>query len=234
MNFDIYCDESQPDVFWSKSPKKAGYLLIGGLWIPTELRTQVKTDIRELRSRHGVQHEIKWHKVHRSKEAFYLELIDLFFEYGAMVRFRCIAVEGDKVDMVRFHGDDSELGFYKFYYQLIKHWIEDYNNYSIFCDARTSRRPDRLKVLRRTLDCSNLASVVKSVQAVPSGEVALIQFADFLVGVASAKMNQTLEKASFKAHLVQYLEARLGHELLPTARTEQKFNVFKIDLQGGW
>ena len=48
MKFEIYCDESHPDVFRSKSPARAKYLLIGGLWLPSALRGRgKKRDIRE-------------------------------------------------------------------------------------------------------------------------------------------------------------------------------------------
>lgn len=234
MKFDIYCDESHPDVFRSKSDQKAKYLLIGGIWIPTEIQRQVKLDFRTLREKHDAWHEIKWHKANPSRRGFYHDLIDLFMAYGENMRFRCIAVEADKVDLVKFHEGDSELGFYKFYYQLIKHWIDDFNQYRIFCDLKTNRRPYRLRELRRALDHSNFTSIVESVQAVCSREVSLIQLTDFLLGLVSAKMNRTYADGSLKAELVAYLEKHLGHKIGPTSKTVKKLNVFKIDLQGGW
>ena len=236
MKFEIYCDESQPDVFWSKAPSHAKYLLIGGLWLPADLRQEIKQRIKELKSTHGVplMQEIKWHKVHRAREPFYRGLIDLFMHYGENLRFRCIAVEGSQVNMVRFHENDRELGFYKFYYQMIKHWLLDFNEYRIFCDEKTNRLGDRLETLRRTLDYANFTSKVISVQALPSGEVALIQLADFLLGMASSRMNEEVRPESFKSRLIEYLEAQLGRSVGPTPKSEQKFNVFKINLQGGW
>ncbi|MCX6645148.1 MAG: DUF3800 domain-containing protein [bacterium] len=235
MKYEIYCDESQPDVFWSKSDKKAKYLVIGGLWLPAELRQEIKAGINELKKTHGFNHEIKWHKVHAGKEDFYRALIDLFVGFGDRLRFRCIVVEAEKVNLVRFHQNDKELGFYKFYYQLIKNWIYDFNEYRIFCDEKTNRVGNRLEILRRTLDCSNMTSQVTSVQALPSKEVALIQLADFLVGMISSRMNETIPTDSSKDKLIAYLEHRLGKQRLgPTWRKEPKFNIFKIDLRGGW
>ena len=235
MKFDIYCDESHPDVFWSKAATRARFLVIGGLWLPTEERSAIKRAIGQLKDQYTFHHEIKWHKVHGSKLEFYKALIDLFVDCGLSLRFRCIAVEGDKVDMVRFHQDDEELGFYKFYYQMVKHWLDDFNEYRIFCDEKTNRAGDRLETLRRTLDCANLTSSVLSVQALPSHEVALIQLADFLLGMASARLNETAVPGSSKDLLIQHLEHRLERKRLsPTWKSEQKFNIFKINLQGGW
>jgi hypothetical protein len=234
MKFDIYCDESQPDVFWSKSPTRARFLFIGGLWVPTQQRAAIKTAIGFLMEQHGFHHEIKWHKVHQGKMDFYRALVDLFLD--SELRFRCIAVEGEKVDMVQFHQDDQELGFYKFYYQMIKHWLDDFNEYQIFCDEKTNRSRDRLATLRRTLDCANLTSTVRAVQALPSKEVALLQLTDFLLGMASSRLNELLVPGSAKDQVTRYLELRLkgSRPLAPTRKSEQKFNIFRINLQGGW
>jgi len=235
MKYEIYCDESQPDVFWSKADKKAKYLVIGGLWLPAELRREIKEAINRLKIEHGFSHEIKWRKAHHKTEAFYRALVDLFISYGDQLRFRAIAVEAVKVNIVRFHKDDRELGFYKFYYQLIKHWISDFNEYRIFCDEKTNRRKNRLSVLRETLDRSNITSQVLSVQALPSREVALLQLADLLVGIVSSRFNETIEPGSAKESIVRHLESQLGLvKLIPTLRAEPKFNIFKIKLEGGW
>jgi hypothetical protein len=235
MNYEIYCDESQPDVFWSKSNKKAKYLVIGGLWLPAELRQEIKESISKIKKEHEFPHEIKWRKAHAKTEQFFKALIDLFISYGNQIRFRAIVVEADKVNMVKFHQDDRELGFYKFYYQLIKHWITDFNEYHIFCDDKTNREPQRLEVLRRTLDYSNITSNVISVQALPSKEVDLIQLADLLVGMISSKMNETIGPDRIKTKLIKHLEDQLGDRKLgPTIRSESKFNIFKINLEGGW
>lgn len=235
MRFDIYCDESHPDVFWTKAASRARFLLIGGLWLPTEERAAAKQAILDLKDAHGFHQEIKWHKVHGGKQDFYAALIDLFMHFGLTLRFRCIAVEGDKVDMVRFHQDDRELGFYKFYYQMVKHWLDDFNEYRLFCDEKTNRAGDRLETLRRTLDCANLTSSVLSVQALPSHEVVLLQLADFLLGMASSRLNESIAPGSTKDLLIQHLERGLGvNRLSPTRKSEQKFNIFRINLQGGW
>lgn len=233
MDFEVYCDESQPDVFWSKSVGHARFLMIGGLWLPAEKRVAVKAQINELKARTGFSVEVKWSKAHADNEALFRGLIDLFAGSDSL-RFRCIAVEGNKVNLVHFHENDAELGFYKFYYQLIKHWILDFNHYKVFCDEKTNRAGDRLKTLRRTLDLANMSSVVESVQALPSHEVVLLQLADVLLGAASSRLNGTLSTGSVKERLVLHLEGLLGRPIAPTPRSEQKFNVFKINLQGGW
>ncbi|WP_319760759.1 DUF3800 domain-containing protein [Maridesulfovibrio sp.] len=233
MDFEVYCDENFPDLFTSTSPK-ARYMMIGGLWIPSGLRSHVKESVSNLRERHQAWGEIKWTKVSPSKIDFYLDLIDLFFSYQESMRFRCIAIDREVYDGAINNGD-NELGFYKFYYQLIHHWVADHNTYKIFCDTKTSRDKTRLSVLHRCLCNSNHLSQIQSIQALPSKQVVLIQLCDLLLGAASSRINETLTEGSAKSMLVQRIENRLGiYKLAPTYRDAIKFNIFKINLQGGW
>jgi len=235
MKFDVYCDESHPDAFTSQSVNKARYLLIGSLWLPADLRATLKKQIQSLRDEQHFFKEIKWHKVHRRYDDFYKGLINIFLGQGDLLRFRCIAVDSTKVDMVRFHHNDKELGFYKFYYQVLHQWILPFNEYKIFCDEKTNREGGRLKTLHQVLCNANLSSDIQSVQALPSKELDLIQMVDFFLGIASSRLNETIGPESFKNELICYLEQRLGlTKLAPTPRRENKFNIFKIELQGGW
>lgn len=233
MEFEVYCDEANPDLFTSAKPK-AQYMMIGSLWIPAEHRDDIKAKIKALREKHTAWGEIKWTKISPSKLGFYLDLVDLFVGYGNMLRFRCIAVDQQSVNM-KLHGGDEELGFYKFYYQVLHHWIYDFNTYRIFCDQKSNRDPHRFPELRRVLDNANLSANVACVQALPSKEVVLIQLTDLLLGAASSRMNNTLNEGSAKETVVKALEERLSvRHLCPTYQSEPKFNIFKINLRGGW
>lgn len=231
MNIDVYCDETLPDLFTSKQPDNK-LMLLGSLWIENELREQIKTQIKDLRIKHNCWGEIKWTKVSPSKEKFYLELIDIFFAYGMEMRFRCIAIDPKQVTW-SYHGDDKELGFYKFYYQLIHKWIKDFNSYKIFLDAKKNRDLTRLSVLKDILNNQFNTSYIDQVQALPSKEVVLIQLSDFLLGATSAKLNQKKLTNTAKIKVIEHIEKRRGKEIAPTWSTENKFNIFKINLQGG-
>jgi len=232
MEFEVYCDEANPDLFSSAKPK-AQYLIIGSLWLPAELREDIKSKIKTLRENHNAWGEIKWIKISPSKLGFYLDLIDLFVGYGNMLRFRCIAVDQQSVNM-QLLGGDHELGFYKFYYQVLHHWIYDFNTYRVFCDQKSNRDPQRLLELRRVLDNANLSAKVACVQALPSKEVVLIQLTDLLLGAASSRMNKTLGDGTAKETVVKALEQRLSVKTLHSNQSEPKFSIFKINLGGGW
>lgn len=232
MDFEIYCDENHPELFTSKKPS-VDFLMIGSLWLQAELREEIKKRIWALREEYNIWGEIKWSKVNKAALPFYKSLIDLFESYGAQVRFRCIAVNHNEFDE-NWHQNDNELGFYKFYYQVLHHWIEHFNTYKIFCDLKVNRDLTRLDTLKRCLNNKNINALISNVQALPSKQVVLIQLSDLLLGMASSRMNNTLRDGSAKKELVTYLEGKLGRRLGQTTQAEQKFNVFRIKLQGGW
>ena len=232
MRFEVYCDEANPDVMTSAHPN-ARHLMIGSLWVPSELRSEIKSRIADLRDRNNAWGEIKWNKVSPNRVSFYIELVDLFISYGDNLRFRCIAVDHTQLNL-ELHDNDGELGFYKFYYQLLHHWVFDFNEYRIFCDAKSNRDLERLPTLKECLARANLSANIQSIQSLPSNEVVLIQLCDLLLGAASSRINRTLREGSAKAAVVDRLESALGRQIAPTFRSEDKFNVFKIRLQGGW
>ena len=233
MIFDIYCDESRPDLLSSNNPK-ATFMLIGSLWLPYNKREGFKKDIHDLRNKYKVGGEFKWQKVSPSRINFYKELIGWFNAMGEQLRYRCIVVEHKQVDLTLYHNGDQELGFYKFYYQLLHHWIFDWNEYNIFVDCKTNRNRDSLKDLKRCLSLSNLSSVIRQMQAIHSKESVLLQLVDVLTGIAAYRLNNNINTGSAKFALLCELEKLLGRQLRPTSRGEHKYNIFKINLGGGW
>ena len=233
MKFEVYCDESRPDLLGSTHPV-ARFMVIGSLWLKTDDRTEFKDGIHALRDRHQIGGEFKWQKISPSRQEFYEELVEWFCHQGDRLRFRCIAVDQTQVNLELHHEGDQELGFYKFYYQLLHHWILDFNEYAIFVDCKCNRRRDRLPILRRCLALSNLSTRVEHVQAVRSEESVLIQLTDVLTGAAANRLNGSVRAGGAKTTVLTKLERSIGRTIAPTWKNEQKFNVFRIDLRGGW
>ena len=230
MKFEIYCDESCQDVFTSQRTK-CQHMFIGGLWLPAEKRGTFKAELHSIREKHKIFSEIKWNKISASKIDFYTDLINYFFDKNDDLRFRCVVVEKSKVDLIKYHDSDAELGFYKFYYQLLHHWILDFNEYAIYLDIKTSRTRNRLKVLHQCLHNANLSSEIKILQALPSHENIFIQRTDLLLGAVNAKFNGQISGNS-KKKILECIENRLSHKITATSKGYTKFNIFKIDLAG--
>lgn len=230
MRFEIYCDESCQDVFTSQHTKCQN-MFIGGLWLPAEKRGTFKTELYSIREKHKMFSEIKWNKISASKINFYTDLINYFFDKNDDLRFRCVVVEKSKIDLVKYHDSDAELGFYKFYYQLLHHWILDFNAYAIYLDIKTSRVRNRLRVLHQCLSNANLSSEIKILQALPSHENIFIQMTDLLLGAVNAKFNDQVSGKS-KKKVLECIENRLEHKITATSKGCTKFNIFKIDPAG--
>ncbi len=230
MDIEIYCDESNQQALGATDKTTNGsFFLIGGLWLPSSKRNEIKRHIREIQNVHDCFGEIKWRAVSPSKLPFYLNVVDYFFGQGLALRFRCIVIDTDIVNLERYHEADKELGYYKFCYQLLKNWIEDFNSYSIFMDLKTNRSRIRLSHLKKYLDDCNLLSEINTVQALPSQESMPIQLADFLVGATSTKFNKCASSQA-KLEIIKRIEHHLKHPIMPTVKSIQKFNIFKIIL----
>ena len=208
------------------------YALIGSVWMTKAIRLELSEKINILRRQYNVWGEIKWSKVSPSKIEFYKCLIDLFCESGKMPYFRCICVDSRKVDNEEFNSGDGELGFYKFYYQVLYHWINaNPITCRVFCDIKENRDKKRLRTLFNCLQ-NTTNGVVESVQALRSSDTPMLQFCDFLLGMASAKLNNTVKEKSAKFELIAYFEDKLGSEIRSTDQHVRKYNVFCIKLRG--
>jgi len=235
MFYDIYCDESRQDLLVRKesiAPYNR-FVCIGGLMVPREQREMLKNKIKALKTKHAVFGELRWGSVSCNKKEFYLELIDLLFEHED-ISFRTVVIEADKIDNESFNQNDHELGYYKFYYQLLSHWIKSDYTYYVFTDFKTNKDKDRLKELKsicnRVYDKENLLVV----QALDSKESLLLQFQNVIMGAIGYKFNYG-EKGTAKAkiELVKHIECRLEHPISPTYKSEKKVNIFKINLKEG-
>lgn len=230
MMYEVYCDESCIEALFNK--ESHAYTVIGGIWIPAESRVAIKKQLNAIKIQYGKMGELKWNKVSPVTREMYKEVIDLFFNtYN--IRFRAITVKTKLVDNKAFNDGSGELGFYKFYFQLIQKWLIEGNSYKVFLDYKVNAQRTRVQDLCRILRCSTTATV-ELTQALPSEQSVLIQLADVLTGVVSSAFNDNDETKESKREVREYVERYLGHGILATPPSEQKFNVFDINLRKGW
>ena len=231
MNFEVYCDESCLEAFSKKEAHN--YIGIGGIWIPSENRKDLKSSLIKIKTKYSINREFKWNKISPHYFNSYKDIIDYFFTSNYL-RFRVIIIESERVDNYKFHNSDSELSFYKFYYQLLHHWIFDFNNYDIFLDYKLNRNKGRLNELKKVLQNANLTSNIRLVQGIPSEQSLGIQLADILTGAVTAKFNNN-STSKAKLRIIDHIEKTyLKKTITNSPKWEEKFNVFKINLQGGW
>lgn len=233
MLFDIYCDESRQDLLVEKSSiaENNRYVCIGGIMLPNKNRENLKIKIKELKQQYEVYGELKWGNVSSNKIEFYLELIDLFFNDESM-DFRTVVIDATEVDNETFNRNDHELGYYKFYYQLLYHWIDPSKYYYVFTDYKTNKDNTRLNSLKKILNNACHLPCVKIVQPINSKESLLLQLQNVLMGAVGYKFNYgTTGESLAKQDLVKRIEWHLGHEIFPTSKNYKRFNIFKIELR---
>ncbi|MER3125623.1 DUF3800 domain-containing protein [Bacillus pumilus] len=221
---EIYCDESRPDALSRQN--KDQYMIIGGVLIDKEKRNNFKRKVKRLQSEHEVFGEIKWRNVSPSKINFYLELVDLFFSES--IRFKCIVVDTNKVKVDVYHNNDNELGFYKFYYQLLVTWFEQTQHYWIYLDHKKNKEVDRLQILNSVLNNASF-SYIEKVQAIESRHSLMVQLADVLIGAVGYKYHN-YNTSSAKLEVIERIEQHLEHPIRKTFKSAHKFNVFEIRL----
>ena len=227
MKYVIYCDESRHN-----GPDHHRYMAIGGLWVPEPQKLQISRNIRQLSRSLAVNSEAKWNKVSKAKLDGYKGLVDAFFDCEDL-RYRVIVVDQSKVDCAKFNQGDAELGFYKFYYQMLKHWILQGNDYLVLLDRKQNSDGNRYRDLRRILGrrAQQAGASIRDLTVVDSARTPLIQICDLLTGSVAASCCGDIKSA--KAQLAEHVVFRAGLFSLKLGHSSpavSKFNIFKIRL----
>ncbi len=227
---ELYCDESRQDLFYNKNiiSDTNKYIFIGGVMINKDDRIEIKNKINDLKRKYhlNIKTELKWNRVTKRYLDLYKEMIDIYVSCN--INFRTICIDSNKIEL-KYHNDNAELGFYKFYFQLLNNWILEDKNYTIYTDIKTYSDPNVLNNLKQCLNNRNHPNSIEKIYAIESHESVFLQLEDILMGATSYKMNFGKSgKSKVKLELINYIESKLGHELLPTNKKATKFNLFEI------
>ncbi|MEX6169044.1 DUF3800 domain-containing protein [Staphylococcus haemolyticus] len=225
-NLEVYCDESSLENLFKDN--KSGYIVIGGIWLDKKDHKIVKKEIDHLKRKHSIGGEFKWNKVSYSRKQFYFEILDYFFG-NRKIRFRCIVVNTKKVNTEKYHNSDNELGFYKFYFNLLDKWCISNDTYYIYLYYKSNKDNNRLPKLKEILNYVSEGEII-DVLPIRSEESVFIQLADLLSGVVSFHFNNNDVKDNTKYEFKKRLEEHIGESIKSSPSSEKKFNVFQIRL----
>lgn len=226
--YNIYCDESRTDNTDSQK------MVIGALIILRGNKKTIVKDIKSIYQKHNFSYELKWTKVHKKFFNFYKDIIDYFVSANDL-KFRCIIVDKTKVQFKKYHNEDSELAFFKFYYLMLKAKLLDNNVYYIFLDKKPTRDKNRARALHAFLDSYILWNKkncsINHFQAYDSKNNVLIQMADFLAGLVGFANNSRESTISPKEKVAKYLKVKLQIKNFNAYSflSEEKFNIFVWD-----
>ncbi len=227
MKYVVYCDESRHD----PDPKNP-YMAIGSLWMPRAERDQLSKAFRACCLDNELGSEIKWSKVSHQKLAAYKRLIDFFFDQ-VHLNYRVIVIDQSRLDYAKFHGADRELGFYKFYYELLWQWIENQNEYLILLDFIQNKEAHRFNELKKVLENKLTGRAwISDLTVIDSNRTPLGQLVDLLTGATAAAWCRNLSPDSPKAELIDYISQKRAIPILSPSSSPkiEKFNLFHIRL----
>lgn len=222
----IYCDESS-----HLEHDGIGSMVLGAVYCPKDICRVLSTELRNIKEYHGLSRsfETKWTKVSKSKQDYYLDVLDYFFTVPEL-RFRGLLVpDKSKLRHEAFDQDHSKWYFKMFFY-LLKVIVNPQEQFNIFLDIKDTRSQERVEKLGEVLSNDMLdfqRAGILNIQTVRSHEVEIMQITDLIIG-AIGYANRDLSSNLGKVRLVEELQGRAGTDLIhSTPLGAKKFNLFR-------
>jgi hypothetical protein len=225
--FDVYCDES---CHLEGDHHKA--MVLGAVWCPLDKTREIAVRLREIKQKHGLskRFEVKWTKVSPAKTAFYLDLVDYFFDDNDL-HFRALIVpDKSKLRHEAVPGQDHDAWYYKMYFDMLKVILHPHSRYRVYLDIKDTRGAEKVRKLHQVL-CNNMydfsQTIIERLQLVHSHEIEQLQLADLLIGAISYLHREQSGNVGKEA-LIRRIRQRSGYSLTKTTLLrEEKFNLFR-------
>jgi hypothetical protein len=225
--YNVYCDES---CHLENDRQRA--MVLGAVWCPLEKSRKIAVRLREIKQQYGLSttFEVKWTKVSPAKKAFYLNLVDYFFDDDDL-HFRALIVPNKS--LLRhdaFPGQDHDGWYYKMYFDMLKVIFKPDSRYRIYLDIKDTHGSYKAAKLHEVL-CNDRydfsRQVIERLQLVRSHEIEQLQLTDLLIG-AVAYLNRGLSGNSGKEAIIRRIRERSGYDLTRTTLLrEEKMNLFR-------
>ena len=228
MEYNFYCDESL------HLPKdRSKIMVLGGIWCPKKRCRGINADIRAIKAKYHIAHEMKWVKLSESKKDAYKELVDYFFE-NEDLHFRVLIIDNkDVINHEKFKQTHDDW-YYKMYFRMIKTILDPESQYNIYLDIKDTKSKTKIGMLKKVLANSKYdfsETMIKNMQVVRSDEIEIMQIVDVLIG-AMAYFSRNLSKMEAKNEIVEMIKQNTGYSLRKnTLYRESKFNIFHLQLE---
>jgi hypothetical protein len=221
---DIYCDES-----CHLEHDRLPVMLLGALWCPHNETKPSAIRLRDIKERHGLPRdfEVKWTKVSESKIAFYLDVLDYFFD-NTNLHSRVIVIRDKHKLRHEDFGQDHDTWYYKMYSLLLTNLISPECTCNVYIDIKDTRSRSKVETLHQVLRNTHHdydKSIIRKIQQVRSHEVEHVQLIDLLIG-AIGYANRGLSGNAGKVALVERMRSRTRYSLQKTTLLrEDKVNI---------
>jgi len=226
--FNIYCDES---CHLEHDQHKA--MVLGALSSPTHKAREVAIRLRDIKRRHGLSatFESKWTKVSGSKQRFYLDFLDYFFDNDDL-QFRALVVPDKSVLQHEKFKQTHDDWYYKMYFTTLKTLLHSDACFRIYLDYKDTWGGVKVKKLHEVLSNSMYdfsRKIVERVQIVRSHEIEQLQLCDLLIG-AVAYVNRGSGENEGKVAVIKRMQERSHQSLTRTTLLgERKVNLLLWD-----
>ncbi|MEO0080672.1 MAG: DUF3800 domain-containing protein [candidate division WOR-3 bacterium] len=222
--YNIYCDES-----CHLEHDRCDFMGLGAIWCRSADASKLASLISGLAARYNAKGELKWNKVSKSRQAYYIELVDLFFRTPGL-HFRCLVVENkSRLEHEQFNRGSHDSFYYKMYYYLLRNIVAKGREYKIYLDAKDTRGSEQVRTLHEVL-CRGMYDfeyrTITEIPLVRSHDLRLLQLADFLTGAVvchNRGIKVTEAKRAVIKRILDYLPTDLRRSTPPW---EEKFNLF--------
>ncbi len=239
--YHVYCDESRQT--------KDRYMILAGLIMDAKSVGDVLERIRTFREKAKMTAELKWTKVSRGKLGEYKQIIDIFTDLTTsdVVHFKALIFDCHQINHAFFSDGDNEVGFYKFYYQLLLHCFgrpyfsgKAPKRFIVFLDQRdTSYKLTTLKAFLNKGMASKFnirTSPFRQIEPRNSKECDITQMLDIIAGAVGYQRNRhhfRKDASPAKVELAKYLAEKLGwpHLLFDTNTHVMRFKLWTFRLQ---
>ena len=241
MLYRVYTDESRQS--------KDRYMVLGGLLMPASNVEEFETTMRKFRDETKMFAELKWSKITNQKYDQYKRFVEYFFALSNTdkLHFHSLIIDNHQVNHKKFNYGNKELGFYKFYYQLLLHCFgcqycraQEDDKFIIHMDRRnTTYRLDTLKDvlnngIRKKIGITT--NPFRSIEPLDSKESEIIQMNDIILGAIGFQKNGYELLAGTrqaKKDLAAFIAQQAGLRDLKedTKRSNQRFTIWNFRLQ---
>jgi hypothetical protein len=220
----IYCDES-----CHLEHDGHPVMCLGAVWTPSEEAGRLGRELKGLKESFKCRGELKWEKVSRSREEFFVKVVDWFFGDPSL-HFRALVVANKPaLNHAAFNKGSHNDFYYKMYFSLLNKILSPDKSHSVYIDFKDTQSQLTVRTLGDVL-CRDkfdfTSEMIRRIEHVRSHQVELVQLTDFLLGAVSYE-NRNLFQNPAKAAVVKRISEYHRQSLKrSTALREEKFNVF--------
>lgn len=230
--FNIYCDES-----CHLEHDGIRVMVLGAIWCKADRSAAIARRVRDIKAKHDLKPdlEVKWTKVSPAKLAFYVDLVEYFFDEDDL-HFRGVVIpDKSRLDHAAF-GQDHDTWYYKMFFRLLEPLINPQCGYHVYLDIKDTQSEQKRAKLEEVLRNSRYDShghIIRRVQQIRSHESELMQVADLLIG-AICHHNRGLESSPAKTEVIRRIQRRSNKSLTVTTwLREPKLNLLVWQAGGG-